>query len=112
MHSVLWQIPDWKHDVPADLHDKLKFENIPSSLVPDALSVNQKSQRRSNSKIALTALMEHKLTDFEQIITGDESWSLRYYSRDSVWETSRDDLPHRITQMTKQKNDRNRFFGQ
>jgi hypothetical protein len=41
--------------------------------VPHALLINQKSERVSYFKLLLTALMEQKTNDFQQIITGDES---------------------------------------
>jgi hypothetical protein len=52
----------------------------------------------SNSKLSLTALVKHKPTDFERVITGDESRFFLYYFRDSLWTASRSDLPHRIKQ--------------
>jgi hypothetical protein len=65
------------------------------------LSINQKSERMSDSKLLLAALMEEKASDFQQIMTGDESRFFLYYSRDSVWGASCDELPQRI----KQKSD-------
>jgi hypothetical protein len=50
------------------------------------------------------ALMGHKLTDFEQVITSDESWLFLYYPCDSVWVASRDDQLHRVKQKMTQKN--------
>jgi hypothetical protein len=61
-----------------------------------ALSINQKSERVSFSKILLTALMDQKASGFQLMITGDESWFFLDYLRDSVWVASRDELPQRI----------------
>jgi hypothetical protein len=46
--------------------------------------------------------MEQKGMGFQQIITVNESWFFLYFSRDSVWVASFDELPQRI----KQKIDR------
>jgi hypothetical protein len=59
------------------------------------LSVNQENERVSHAKHILTALTKHKPIDFEQVITGDESWFFLHYPHDSVWASSRDDLLHR-----------------
>jgi hypothetical protein len=61
-----------------------------------ALSINQKSERMSYSKLVLTALMEQKASNFQRIITGDESCFFLDYPRDSVWTTPDDGLSQRI----------------
>jgi hypothetical protein len=43
-------------------------------------------------------MMEQKVSGFQRIITGDESWFFLCYPRDSVWVASHDELPHRIEQ--------------
>jgi hypothetical protein len=63
----------------------LGLKKIGLCRVPHALSINQKSERVSYSKLPLTALMEQKASGFLRICTGDESWLFLYYSRDSVW---------------------------
>jgi hypothetical protein len=44
--------------------------------------------------------MERKASDFQRIITEDESWFFLYYLRGSIWAVSRDELPQRIKQKT------------
>jgi hypothetical protein len=57
-----------------------------------AISIDQNSERMSYSQLLLTAPMEHKPTDFERVITGDESWFSLYYPRHSVWAAWPDDF--------------------
>jgi histone-lysine N-methyltransferase SETMAR len=66
--------------------------------VPHALSINQKSENVSYSKLLLVALMEQKVSLFQRIITGDEWWFFLGHPSDSVWAASRDELPQRIKQ--------------
>jgi hypothetical protein len=66
--------------------------------VPHALSINQKNERVSYSKLPLTARMEQKARGFQRMSIGDEVWFLFHYSRDSVWAASPDELPQRIKQ--------------
>jgi hypothetical protein len=65
-----------------------------------ALSINQKSERVSYSKLLLIALVGQKASDSQWIITGDESWFFPYYPCDSVWTASHDELSQRIKQKT------------
>jgi hypothetical protein len=46
--------------------------------------------------VLLTALMQQKASDFQWIITGDESWFFLCCPRDSVWVASRDEFPQHI----------------
>jgi hypothetical protein len=78
------------------LQDKLGMKEFHLLWVPHAASANQHGGRVSCSKLVLTALTECKPTEFEQVVTGDESWFFMYYARGSVWTVSRGDLPHRI----------------
>jgi hypothetical protein len=61
--------------------------------MPHTLSINQKSERVSYSKVLLTALMEQKASGSQRIITGDKSWFLLYYPCDSACVVSLDELP-------------------
>jgi hypothetical protein len=80
------------------LHDNLDLKRFHLRWVSHTLTINRKSERLSDSKLFLTALMEQKASGFQRIITGDESWFFLYCPRDSVWAASRDELPQRIKQ--------------
>jgi hypothetical protein len=82
------------------LADPLQQAWVAKSLlhwVPLALSINQESERILYSKLIL---MEQKVSSLRPIITADESRFFLYYSRDSVWVASHDELPRRIKQKT------------
>jgi hypothetical protein len=66
--------------------------------VPHALSPNQKSERVSDSRLLLAALAHNGATLFQAVITGDESRFFLSYPRDSMWASSRDDIPDRMKQ--------------
>jgi hypothetical protein len=67
------------------LHEKLGLNKFHLRGVPHVLSINQKSETASHSKLLLTALMEEKASGFQWIITENESWFVFDYRRDSVW---------------------------
>jgi hypothetical protein len=48
--------------------------------------------------------MEHKSTDFERVITGDESWFSLYDPCHSVWAALRDAFPYWIKRKLTQQN--------
>jgi hypothetical protein len=76
---------------------KLGLKQFYLCWVPHALSISQKSERVSYSKLLLMALMEQEAGGFQPIIPGDELWFLPYHPRDSVWAASPDELPQRVT---------------
>jgi hypothetical protein len=76
------------------------LENFPLCWVSHSLSINQKSERVSYSKLLLTAPMEQRASGFQRVITGDEPSFVFYYSRDSVWAAPRNELPQRIKRKT------------
>jgi transposase len=78
------------------LHDTLDLKKFHLRWVPHALSSNQKNERVSDSRLLLVALEQNKATLFQGVITGDESWFFLYYPRDSMWDSSQDDLPDKI----------------
>jgi hypothetical protein len=69
---------------------------MPSSLGAACHIDQPKSEKLSYSKLLLTKRMEQNAGGFQWIITGDELWFFRYYSRDSVCAASRDELPQYI----------------
>jgi AmmeMemoRadiSam system protein B len=71
-----------------------------------SLSISQKSETVLYSKLPLTVLGEQKASDFQQIITGDESRFFFNYPVGSVWVSSRDELPHAATRKLTRENAR------
>jgi hypothetical protein len=51
-----------------------------------------------SAKLILTALPEHEVSHFEQVIMADKWWFLPYHSRSSFWVLSHGEFPHRIRQ--------------
>jgi hypothetical protein len=80
------------------LRDKLCLKKFRLRWVPHALSINKKSERVSDSKVLLKALMEQKASGLQRIITGNESHFFLAYPPDSVWAASHDELPQHIKQ--------------
>jgi hypothetical protein len=80
------------------LHDKLGLKKILSSTGAHTLSINQKSERVSYSKLLLTSLMEPKASEFQRIFTRNELRLFFHYPRDSVWGALRDQGTQRINQ--------------
>jgi hypothetical protein len=81
-------------------HDKLELQQFHLRWVPHARSSNQKSERVTDSSPLLEVLEEPQRTDFERMITGDESWFFLSDSHHSAWATLRDELPETVTQKT------------
>jgi hypothetical protein len=75
------------------------------------LSINQKSQRVSYSKLLLTSLTAQKASGSQRIIPGDELWFFVDYPRDLMWAASRDELPQRVKQKLTGKSAWFRAFG-
>jgi hypothetical protein len=80
------------------LHDEFGLQKFHVRWVPHALSSNQQHARITYSSLLLEVLETTQRTGFQRIITGHESWFSLYSSHDSVWTTSRDELPERVTQ--------------
>jgi hypothetical protein len=55
------------------LHDKLGLKKIHFRWISQTLSINQKNERVSYSKLLLTALMEQQASGFQWIINGKDS---------------------------------------
>jgi hypothetical protein len=80
------------------IHDKPGLKKVYFRWAPHALSINQKRESVSYSKLLLTVLIEQKVSGFQRIIAGDESWFFRCYVCDSVSAASRDEVSQRIKQ--------------
>jgi hypothetical protein len=76
-------LPDWKNSMRADPSRQAWLEKFHLYWVPHVVSIDQKSERMSYSKLLLMALMEQIASDFQHIITGDELWFFFDYRRDS-----------------------------
>jgi hypothetical protein len=86
VQGSLPQCPDLKDDVLADPSRHVNLKNVHLGWVPRALSVTQKSERVSNSKLLLTAPMEHKPADFESVITDDISHRIKHkMTKKTAW---------------------------
>jgi hypothetical protein len=79
------------------LHDELRFQKFHLRWVPHALSSNQMSERVTYPSRLLEVLEEAQRTDFERVITSDESWFFLSYPRKSAWAASRDELPEEVS---------------
>jgi hypothetical protein len=66
-------ISERRDDVLADSSPQVGLKKFYLRWVLHVLSVNQQSERVSYSNFHLIALMEHKPSDFERVVTGDES---------------------------------------
>jgi hypothetical protein len=80
------------------LHNKLGLKRFHLRWVPHVLSINQKSEMISYSKLILTTLMEQKVSGFQWIVTRDESWFLILYPHGLIWVASREELLQHIKQ--------------
>jgi hypothetical protein len=74
VQCALSPLPDGKGDVLAGSSPQAWLENFHLRWVPHALSINQKSERVSSSKLLPTALMAQKASGFQRLITGDKLW--------------------------------------
>jgi hypothetical protein len=68
-----------------------------------ALDINQDAERVTLSHGILSVFQSLRSTGFQSVITGDESCFLLYYPRDSVWASSRDKVPKKVSQKMAQK---------
>jgi hypothetical protein len=84
MQGPLSPLPDWNGGVPTDPSPQVWHTNFYPCSAPHVLSINQKNERASSSKLLRTALMEQTAGGFQLIITGDEWWLFFYYLRDLV----------------------------
>jgi hypothetical protein len=85
-------------------HDKLDLEKFYLRWVPDTLLIKQKIDRVLYLKLLVTALMKEKASNFQGIITGDESRFFFDSPRDSVWAALRDELLQPIKQKIETEN--------
>jgi transposase len=80
------------------LHDQLGLKKFHLRWVPHSLSPPQKAERVSTSALLLPALEEAQLTDFDRLITGNESGFYLSYPHQSALAVSRDQLPENVSQ--------------
>jgi transposase len=80
------------------LHDNLGMKKLNLRWVPHSLDANQKGERVALSHELLAVLERDRRNQFRNVVTGDESWFFLYYSHDSIWTQSRDEVPERISQ--------------
>jgi hypothetical protein len=86
------------------LHGKLGMKKFHLCCVPwvlNAMDPNQKAERVTLSHGILSVLQSIRSTGFQSIITGDESCFFLYflyYPRDSIWASSRSEVPVRVNQ--------------
>jgi histone-lysine N-methyltransferase SETMAR len=80
------------------LHDDLRMKKFKLRWVPHTLDANQKDKRMTLSHELLAVLESDRRNHFRNVITGNESWFFLYYSHESIWVQSRDEVPERITQ--------------
>jgi hypothetical protein len=73
VQGTLSSLPGWRGDVLGEPSGHGWFGKFHLRWVPYALSINQKSERVSYSKLLLMVLMEQKASGFQRIITVDES---------------------------------------
>jgi hypothetical protein len=66
------------------LHDNLGLQKSHFRWVPHGLSIIDRSERVSYSKLHLAAPTRQKASGFQQITTGDELWFFFSYLRGSV----------------------------
>jgi hypothetical protein len=81
------------------LHDELELQQFHLHWVLHALSLGQKSERVTYSRILLDVL-EAQRTGFERMITGDELCFFLSYPYNSALATSRDEPPERVSPST------------
>jgi hypothetical protein len=60
--------------------------------------MGQKAEKVTSSRGILSVLQSIRSTGFQGVIIGGESWFFLYYSLDSIWMSSRDDIPERASQ--------------
>jgi hypothetical protein len=77
------------------LHDQLGFRKCYFRWIPHALSENQVQCRITFSEELLQVLHHARETNFDNLLTGDESWFYYEYPHDSAWAASRATLPTR-----------------
>jgi transposase len=80
------------------LHDVLRLQKFNLRWVTHFLGDAQRAKRVLFSIDLLRVLQENKKTDFANIMTDDEPWFYFEYPHQSVWVSSRDEVPERIKQ--------------
>jgi hypothetical protein len=96
--------PHCSGDLLANSSVHARYEKFHLCWVPHALDMNQKAERVTLSCGILSVFPSVRSTDFRNIIAGDESWFFLYYLRDSIWASSRDEVPERASQKLTQKS--------
>jgi hypothetical protein len=66
------------------LHDTLSMKKLDLHWVSHAMDANEKTERVILAHEILSTLQSVRCTDFQCIITGDESWFFRYYPPDLI----------------------------
>jgi hypothetical protein len=80
------------------LHHPLGIKSFHFLWVPHALDANQTAERVTLSHVILLAFQSVRTPGFQSTITGEESCFFLYYPRDSIWASSRDEVPERVSQ--------------
>jgi hypothetical protein len=66
--------------------------------VPHALDTNPNAESATLSHGILSILSSVCSPGFQSVITGDQSWFFICYFHDSIWASSRDEVPERVSQ--------------
>jgi hypothetical protein len=100
MQGSLPALPHCKGNTLVNTSWHARHEKVTSSL-DSPCPVHEPEGRKNYFVIwKLSVLQRIHSTGFQSAITGDESWFFLYYSPDSIWASSRDEIPERVSQKT------------
>jgi hypothetical protein len=85
------------------LHDDLGFRKYYLRWVPHSMTGNEAQCRVTFSEEPLEVVRHAKETNFEHLLTGDESWFYYEYPHDSAWTPPRATLPTRTSKKIQTK---------
>ena len=83
--------------------NKIGFKKINLKYVPHDLTPNQKKDRKFYSKEILLLLKKNQKQNYNNIVTGDESWFFFYNPQKSIWSDKKTENPKIISKKNYQK---------
>jgi hypothetical protein len=98
MQGSLLTLPHCKGGLLANSLSYARHERFHFRWIPHGLDTNQKAETVTLSYGILLVLQSFHSTNFQSVITGDESGFFLYYPRDLMCESSRDEVPERVKQ--------------
>jgi hypothetical protein len=87
-----------QHTVKEILQRELGFKKYKRKWIPHLLTEPQKSNRVQCAQELLQTLENESATDFEGVVTGDETWLLLNYQSNSMFSDSRASVPPMVRQ--------------